>query len=150
MGGSWRRYLSVIFDRSKAKSGSSNKYRLGCAHRMRDDAFWGQHGRIHGAQPTEKTAPNLCCVIGGQVLLQGAAHTVRIGISMVSYEISKTDVGRQARERMNKTGLVVQGNLVRSPNTLLGKESVSLAATNATRSTFLGTLCSLFGRRPHH
>jgi len=84
----------------------------------------GQHGRIHGAQPTEKTAPNLCCVIDRQVLQQGAAHTVRIGTSVVSYESSKTVVGRQARERMNKAGLGVQGILVRSPKTLLGKESV--------------------------
>ena len=44
--------------------------------------------------------------------------------SVVSYEGSKTVVGRQARERMNKAGLGVQGNLVRSPKTLLGKESV--------------------------
>ena len=44
--------------------------------------------------------------------------------SVVSYEGSKTVVGREARERMSKAGLGVQGNLVRSPKTLLGKESV--------------------------
>jgi molecular chaperone DnaK len=44
--------------------------------------------------------------------------------SVVSYEGSKTVVGRQARERMSKAGLGVQGNLVRSPKTLLGQQSV--------------------------
>ena len=44
--------------------------------------------------------------------------------SVVSYEGSKTVVGRPARERMSKAGLGVQGSLVRSPKTLLGKESV--------------------------
>ncbi len=44
--------------------------------------------------------------------------------SVVSYEGSKTVVGREARERMSKAGLGVQGDLVRSPKTLLGKESV--------------------------
>jgi molecular chaperone DnaK len=44
--------------------------------------------------------------------------------SVVSYEGSKTIVGRQAREQMNKAGLGVQGNLVRSPKTLLGQEAV--------------------------
>ena len=44
--------------------------------------------------------------------------------SVVAYEGTKTVVGREARERMSKAGLGVQGNLVRSPKTLLGKESV--------------------------
>jgi actin-like ATPase involved in cell morphogenesis len=44
--------------------------------------------------------------------------------SVVSYEGSKTVVGRPARERMSKAGLGVHGSLVRSPKTLLGKESV--------------------------
>ena len=44
--------------------------------------------------------------------------------SVVSYEGSKTVVGRPARERMSKAGLGVQGSLVRSPKTLLGKERV--------------------------
>lgn len=44
--------------------------------------------------------------------------------SVVSYEGSKIVVGREARERMSKAGFGVQGNLVQSPKTLLGKESV--------------------------
>ena len=44
--------------------------------------------------------------------------------SVVCYEGSKTIVGRDARERLGKAGLGVQGNVVRSPKTLLGRESV--------------------------
>ncbi len=44
--------------------------------------------------------------------------------SVVCYEGSKTIVGREARERLSKSGLGVQGNVVRSPKTLLGRESV--------------------------
>ncbi|PWF46828.1 Hsp70 family protein [Massilia glaciei] len=44
--------------------------------------------------------------------------------SVVCYEGSKTIVGREARERLSKAGLGVQGNVVRSPKTLLGRESV--------------------------
>jgi molecular chaperone DnaK len=44
--------------------------------------------------------------------------------SVVCYEGSKTIVGREAHERLSKAGLGVQGNVVRSPKTLLGRESV--------------------------
>lgn len=44
--------------------------------------------------------------------------------SVVCYEGTQTIVGREARERLGQAGLGVQGNVVRSPKTLLGKESV--------------------------
>lgn len=44
--------------------------------------------------------------------------------SVVCYEGSKTIVGRDARNRLSKAGLGVQGNIVRSPKTLLGREGI--------------------------
>lgn len=44
--------------------------------------------------------------------------------SLVCYEGSKTIVGREARARQSKAGLGVQGDIVRSPKTLLGRESI--------------------------
>lgn len=44
--------------------------------------------------------------------------------SVVCYEGSQTIVGREARERLGQAGLGVHGNVVRSPKTLLGRESV--------------------------
>lgn len=44
--------------------------------------------------------------------------------SVVCYEGSKTIVGREARERQSEAGLGVKGNIVRSPKTILGEESV--------------------------
>ncbi|MGY2492134.1 Hsp70 family protein [Cupriavidus sp. CP313] len=44
--------------------------------------------------------------------------------SVVCYEGTKTIVGREARERLGQAGLGVHGNVVRSPKTLLGRESV--------------------------
>ena len=44
--------------------------------------------------------------------------------SVVCYEGSQTIVGRDARERLGHAGLGVQGNVVRSPKTLLGRENL--------------------------
>lgn len=44
--------------------------------------------------------------------------------SVVSYEGSQSIVGREAREQLSQAGLGVQGNVIRSPKTLLGRESV--------------------------
>ncbi len=44
--------------------------------------------------------------------------------SVVCYEGTQTIIGREARERLGRAGLGVQGNVVRSPKTLLGRESV--------------------------
>ncbi|MDE3021710.1 MAG: Hsp70 family protein [Pseudomonadota bacterium] len=44
--------------------------------------------------------------------------------SVVCYEGTQTLVGREARERLAQAGLGVQGNVVLSPKTLLGRESV--------------------------
>src|SRR3954467_6805934 len=47
--------------------------------------------------------------------------------SVVCYEGSQTIVGREARERLGHAGLGIQGSVVRSPKTLLGRESVFVA-----------------------
>jgi len=44
--------------------------------------------------------------------------------SVVCYEGIQTIVGRDARERLSQTGLGVHGNIVRSPKTLIGRESI--------------------------
>jgi actin-like ATPase involved in cell morphogenesis len=44
--------------------------------------------------------------------------------SVVCYEGKQTIVGREAKERLAGAGLGVQGNSVRSPKTLLGRDSV--------------------------
>lgn len=44
--------------------------------------------------------------------------------SVVCYEGNKTLAGREAKERLAQAGLGVQGNIVRSPKTLLGRDSV--------------------------
>jgi len=44
--------------------------------------------------------------------------------SVVCYEGAKIIVGREAKDRLQGAGLGVQGNVVRSPKSMLGKESV--------------------------
>jgi len=44
--------------------------------------------------------------------------------SVVSYEGAKVEVGRPARDRLSGAGLGVQGNTVRSPKSLLGRDEV--------------------------
>ncbi|HED14812.1 MAG TPA: Hsp70 family protein [Gammaproteobacteria bacterium] len=44
--------------------------------------------------------------------------------SVVCYEGTSTLVGREAKERLREAGLGVNGNIVRSPKILLGRESV--------------------------
>src|SRR4029079_16111170 len=44
--------------------------------------------------------------------------------SVVCYEGSQTIVGREAKERLGAVGLDIQGNVIPSPKTLLGRESV--------------------------
>lgn len=44
--------------------------------------------------------------------------------SVVCYEGSQTIVGREAKERLGAAGLDIQGNVIPSPKTLLGRESV--------------------------
>jgi actin-like ATPase involved in cell morphogenesis len=46
--------------------------------------------------------------------------------SVVCYEGSRTIVGREARERLADAGLGIKGNIVPSPKTLLGRESVDV------------------------
>ena len=56
------------FREVRCKSGNREKYREGGAQCVGHDQLGGRHGRIHGAQPTAKAAPNLSSVIDGQVL----------------------------------------------------------------------------------
>jgi molecular chaperone DnaK len=44
--------------------------------------------------------------------------------SVVSYEGAKVEVGRRARDRLSGAGLGVQGNTVRSPKSLLGRDEL--------------------------
>src|SRR5260221_8221596 len=44
--------------------------------------------------------------------------------SVVCYEGNRTIVGRGAKERLAEAGLGIQGNIVRSPKMLLGRDSV--------------------------
>ena len=44
--------------------------------------------------------------------------------SVVSFEAGQTVVGRKAREKMTSAGLGVQGSIVRSPKSLLGRDDV--------------------------
>lgn len=46
--------------------------------------------------------------------------------SVVSYEGGKTIIGRDARNRLSNAGLGVHGSIVRSPKTMLGRESVDV------------------------
>lgn len=46
--------------------------------------------------------------------------------SVVSYEGGQTIVGREARKRLGVAGLGVHGSVVRSPKTMLGRESVDV------------------------
>src|SRR5690606_19869831 len=46
--------------------------------------------------------------------------------SVVCYEGTRTIVGREAKERLSESGLGIKNNVVRSPKTLLGEESVSI------------------------
>lgn len=46
--------------------------------------------------------------------------------SVVSYEGGRTIVGREARKRLSVAGLGVHGSIVRSPKTMLGRESVDV------------------------
>lgn len=70
------------------------------------------------------TTNSLISVIhGGRVISFNDEHGLPLP-SVVCYEGSKTIVGREARNRLAQAGLSVQGNVVRSPKSLLGRESV--------------------------
>jgi molecular chaperone DnaK len=49
--------------------------------------------------------------------------------SVVCYEGQQKIVGREARERLAQAGLGIQGNIVRSPKVLLGRDSVFIGGT---------------------
>jgi len=46
--------------------------------------------------------------------------------SVVSYEGGNVEVGRRAQQRLSRAGLGVQGNIVRSPKTLLGRDDIHI------------------------
>src|SRR6266851_7845742 len=63
-------------------------------------------------------------VAGGRVISLDKGSPIP---SVVCYEGSKTIVGETAKERLGQVGLGVQGNVVRSPKSLLGKEGVYIS-----------------------
>jgi molecular chaperone DnaK (HSP70) len=46
--------------------------------------------------------------------------------SVVSFEDGEVQVGRRAHDRLGRAGLGVQGSIVRSPKTLLGREDIHI------------------------
>jgi molecular chaperone DnaK len=46
--------------------------------------------------------------------------------SVVSYEGGEVEVGRRAQQRLSRAGLGVQGSIVRSPKTLLGRDDIHI------------------------
>jgi len=46
--------------------------------------------------------------------------------SVVSYEGGQIEVGRKAHQRLSRAGLGVQGSIVRSPKTLLGRDDIHI------------------------
>ena len=70
------------------------------------------------------TTNSLISVIRGKGPINFLDDEQRPIPSVVCYEGTKTIVGRQAKERLAQAGLGVQGNIVRSPKALLGRDSV--------------------------
>ena len=62
--------------------------------------------------------------------------------SVVGYEGVKTLVGREARDRLDKAGLGVHDNIVRSPKTLLGEEVVHVGGVGRSPVDLVATVVS--------
>jgi len=76
------------FRQVRSQSGNRNKYWQGGAQSTCDNQLRWRHGRIHGTQPTAKAAPDLCCVIDGQVLQQPLSDTAKLDIDVVGVQLS--------------------------------------------------------------
>lgn len=70
------------------------------------------------------TTNSLISVVRGNGAINFLDDEQRPIPSVVCYEGQQTIVGREAKERLAQAGLGVQGNIVRSPKTLLGRDSV--------------------------
>lgn len=72
------------------------------------------------------TTNSLISLVRGRAAIHFFDDESRPIPSVVCYEGQQTIVGRAARERLSHAGLGVQGNTVRSPKVLLGRDSVFL------------------------
>lgn len=70
------------------------------------------------------TTNSLISVVRGEKPINFLDEEERPIPSVVCYEGGSTIVGREAKRRLAQAGLGVQGNMVRSPKTLLGRESI--------------------------
>lgn len=70
------------------------------------------------------TTNSLISVVAGDRVISFSDDEGRPTPSVIAYEGSAITVGRKAREKLSEPGLGVHGSIVRSPKTLIGKESV--------------------------
>lgn len=75
------------------------------------------------------TTNSLISVVRGDRTLNFLDDEGRPIPSVVCYEGRQKIVGRAARERLAQSGLGIQGNIVRSPKVLLGRDSVFIEGT---------------------
>ena len=75
------------------------------------------------------TTNSLISVVRGDRAINYLDDEQRPIPSIVCYEGQKKIVGREARERLAQSGLGIQGNIVRSPKLLLGRDSVFIEGT---------------------
>jgi hypothetical protein len=84
--------MAVVFGHDfrqvRRQSGSRYKYREGRSQRIGDNQLRRRQGRIHGAQPTAKAAPDLCGVIDGQVLQQTLRDTAELDMDVAGTQFS--------------------------------------------------------------
>ena len=76
------------FRHVRSQSRNRYKYREGRSQRIGDNQLRRRHGRIHGAQPAAKAAPDLCGVIDGQVLQQTLRDTAELDMDMAGTQFS--------------------------------------------------------------
>jgi actin-like ATPase involved in cell morphogenesis len=75
------------------------------------------------------TTNSLISVVRGNRTINYLDDEQRPIPSVVCYEGQRKIVGREARERLAQSGLGIQGNIVRSPKVLLGRDSVFIDGT---------------------
>ena len=75
------------------------------------------------------TTNSLLSAIHGDAAIHYLDRDQRPFPSVVCYEGGKRIVGREAKERLSQAGLGIHGNIVRSPKTLLVRESVFIEGT---------------------
>lgn len=75
------------------------------------------------------TTNSLISVVRGERTINYLDDEGRPIPSVVCYEGQRKIVGREAKERLAQAGLGIQGNIVRSPKLLLGRDSVFIEGT---------------------